>query len=322
MNRINRLTAILIHLQSKRIVTAKEIAERFGISSRTVYRDIRALEDAGVPIGAEAGKGYFIVEGYHLPPMMLTKEEAGALLMGAKLIERFSDSSVKAHFDTSLYKIKSVLKTQDKDYLNTLDAHIEVLDQNHRIREGFPDNFLSDIQSVVGKNKVIQIHYHSGYKNEVTSRLIEPMGLCFYSANWHLIAYCRLRNDYRDFRVDRIKNTEMTDIFFDSTRHDSLQNLIQKIVVSEDLKPVTVRFQKDVGNFIHEDKYYRGFVSQKDAGKYLEMNFMVNSYYSFANWLINFENKVEVISPEELKKGIRDRIIRLHRHYVPPEKRK
>lgn len=315
MNRIDRLTAILIHLQSKRLVTAREIAERFDISLRTVYRDIRALEDAGVPIGAEAGKGYFIVEGYHLPPVMLTEDEAGALLLGAKLIERFSDSSVKEHFDASLYKIKSVLKTQDKDYLNTLDAHIEVLDRNHRIREGFPDNFLSDIQSVVGKNKVIHIHYHSGYKNEITSRLIEPIGLCFYGANWHLIAYCQLRKDYRDFRIDRIKKTEMTNIIFDSGRHDSLQNLLQKIVVSEDLKPVTVRFSKDVGNYIHEDKYYHGFVSQKDTGKHFEMNFMVSSYYYFANWLFNFEDKVEVISPADLKTSIKDRLENLYRHY-------
>jgi len=315
MNRIDRLTAILIHLQTKRVVAAKEISKRFEISLRTVYRDIRALEDAGVPIGAETGKGYFIVEGYHLPPVMFTRDEAGALLLGAKLVEKYSDSSVKTHFESSLYKIKSVLKTKDKDYLDTLDAHIEVLDSNRRRREGFPDNFLSHIQSLVGEKKVIKISYHSGYKDETTFRLIEPVGLCFYSSNWHIIAYCRLRNEYRDFRVDRIKEAIATDTFFDPARHDTLQNLIQKIVVSEDLKPVVVRFHKDVGGYIHEDKYYHGFVSQKDTGTYIEMNFMVSSHYSFANWLLNFEDKVEVISPLDLKLSIRKRIERLYRHY-------
>jgi predicted DNA-binding transcriptional regulator YafY len=316
MNRIDRLTAILIHLQTKRMVAAKEISERFGISLRTVYRDIRALEDAGVPIGAETGKGYFIVEGYHLPPVMFTRDEAGALLLGAKLVEKYSDSSVKEHFESSLYKIKSVLKTKDKDYLDTLDAHIEVLDANRSRREGFPDNFLSHIQSLVGEKKVIKINYHSNYKNEITSRLIEPIGLCFYSSNWHLIAYCRLRKEYRDFRVDRIKEAIATDILFDPNRHDSLQNLIQTIVVSEDLKPVTVRFHKDVGHYIHEDKHYHGFVSQKDTGTHFEMDFMVSSYYSFANWLFNFEEKAEVISPAVLKSHIKNRLERLYRHYL------
>ena len=315
MNRIDRLTAILIHLQTKRIVTAKEITERFDISLRTVYRDIRALEDAGVPIGAETGKGYFIVEGYHLPPVMFTKDEAGALLLGAKLIERFSDSSVKEHFDASLYKIKSVLKTQDKEYINTLDEHIEVLDSNRRRREGFPDNFLSDIQSVVGENRVIKINYHSRYKDELTSREIEPIGLCFYSSNWHLIAYCRLREDYRDFRVDRIKETVVTESSFDPGRHDSLQNLIQKIVITEDIKPVTVRFYKDIANSIREDKYYHGFVSQKDMGSYVEMNFMTSSYDYFSNWVLTFVEKADVISPVELRLRIKDRVEKLYRHY-------
>ncbi len=80
MNRIDRLSAILIQLQSKQVVKAQEVADRFGISLRTVYRDIKSLEEAGIPIGAEAGKGYFIMDGYHLPPVMFTKEEASALL--------------------------------------------------------------------------------------------------------------------------------------------------------------------------------------------------------------------------------------------------
>jgi predicted DNA-binding transcriptional regulator YafY len=87
MNRIDRLTAILVQLQSKKVVKAHEIADRFEISLRTVYRDVRALEEAGIPIGAEAGKGYFILDGYHLPPVMFSQQEANALVLGSKLIE-------------------------------------------------------------------------------------------------------------------------------------------------------------------------------------------------------------------------------------------
>src|SRR5690606_12965441 len=105
MNRIDRLTAILVQLQSKKVVTAQEIANRFEISLRTVYRDVRALEDAGVPIGAEAGKGYFIMEGYHLPPVMFTQQEANALVLGAKLIEGQTDVSIKKNFTEAMLKI-------------------------------------------------------------------------------------------------------------------------------------------------------------------------------------------------------------------------
>lgn len=86
MNRLTRITTILIQLQSKKIVTAKEIADRFEISLRTVYRDIKMLQDAGVPIGSENGIGYFIVSGYSLPPIMITEEEANALIVSEKLM--------------------------------------------------------------------------------------------------------------------------------------------------------------------------------------------------------------------------------------------
>ena len=98
MNRIDRLHAILTHLQSKKKVTAQEMADRFNISLRTVYRDVKALDESGVPVIGEAGSGYTIMEGYRLPPVMFTQEEASALLLGAKLAEQFTDGSVKRHF--------------------------------------------------------------------------------------------------------------------------------------------------------------------------------------------------------------------------------
>jgi len=98
MNRIDRLTAILIHLQTKRVVRAEEIAERFEMSLRTVYRDVKALMEAGVPIGSEAGKGYFIVNGYHLPPVMFTQDEANSMLLAAKIVDKVADKSVREAF--------------------------------------------------------------------------------------------------------------------------------------------------------------------------------------------------------------------------------
>ena len=112
MNRINRVTSILIQLQSK-IIPAKEIAQRFNISLRTVYRDIRTLEEAGIPIGSEAGKGYFLVE-LLLPPVMFTAAEVGALITAGKFLNCHGDESFIKDFDSAMYKIKSILKHGEK----------------------------------------------------------------------------------------------------------------------------------------------------------------------------------------------------------------
>lgn len=315
MNRIDRLTAILIQLQSKRIVKAREIAERFSISLRTVYRDIRALEDAGVPIGARAGEGYFIVDGYHLPPVIFTKDEAGSLLMGGKLIDMFSDLSVKAHFESSLYKIKSVLNSGDKEYLERLNSYIEVLKSPVLMRDGFPNNLLSSIQSYLGRKKIIRIDYHSGYKDETTTRDIEPLGLCFYATKWHLIAYCRLRNDYRDFRVDRIKNVSETDRYFDVDRHDSLEKLIEKLIRMSDFKPAVVRFNKAAARVIREVKFFYGFAEEREVEDQVEMNFLITSYPYFAKWLLGFIDEVDVRAPAELKNLMKNYASKLFEHY-------
>lgn len=105
MNRINRVTSILIQLQSKKIIPAKEIAQRFNISLRTVYRDIRTLEEAGIPIGSEAGKGYFLVEGFLLPPVMFTAAEVGALITAGKFLNCHGDESFIKDFDSAMYKV-------------------------------------------------------------------------------------------------------------------------------------------------------------------------------------------------------------------------
>ena len=181
MNRTDRLHAILMQLQSKRIVKAQEIADRFEISLRTVYRDIRALEEGGVPIGAEAGVGYFLQDSYHIPPVMFTSEEASALLFGEKLIEKMSDEKIKKDFCSALYKIKAVLKPEEKDYLEKLHDRIAVYNMNsmgdryHQLR-------LNEIRDALVNKKVLKIKYESKYAEEAVCREVEPIGLCNYSS--------------------------------------------------------------------------------------------------------------------------------------------
>ena len=117
MNRIDRLNAIVVHLQSKPRVTLDELEERFELSRRTLFRDVRSLIEAGIPIGGDAGEGYFIVDGYHLPPVVFNKEEAAAILMAGKFIEQNADQATAEVFNEALIKVKAVLRYADKDFL-------------------------------------------------------------------------------------------------------------------------------------------------------------------------------------------------------------
>src|SRR5687768_2656700 len=121
MNRIDRVSAILIQLQSKRVVKAQQIADRFRVSLRTIYRDVKCLEEAGIPVIGEAGSGYSLMDGYRLPPVMFTKEEAISFLTAEKLVEKFTDETNGRNFKSAMYKVRAVLRTTEKELLERID---------------------------------------------------------------------------------------------------------------------------------------------------------------------------------------------------------
>ncbi len=209
MKRLHRLTAILVKLQSKKIVQAAELADKFEVSLRTIYRDMQALTDAGVPIGAEAGTGYFLVDGYSLPPVMFTEKEANALLTASKIIATNNDQSLINEYQEAIDKVIAVLKTTQKKKLEILDQR--VFTYNRKVAH--PSNTLSVIQQAITDFRVLDIQYTKATE-EFSKRHIEPLGVYFTNNTWILIAYCRLRKDYREFRTDRIlKLIETQEIF-------------------------------------------------------------------------------------------------------------
>ncbi|MEO5996089.1 MAG: YafY family protein, partial [Chitinophagaceae bacterium] len=210
--RLSRLTAILLLLQSKRLVTASTIAEKFGISKRTSYRDIRALEEAGVPILTEEGKGYYLMEGYSLPPVMFSETEANALITAELLVNTNKDASFVKNYSAAITKIKAVLKYHTKNKAELLSERIQF-----RINptKETTSNYLSLIQLAITNSRVTDIKYSSEL-NESTTRKIEPLALYSTRENWILIANCRLRKEKRAFRLDRIEDLIMLDETFDA----------------------------------------------------------------------------------------------------------
>lgn len=229
MNRIDRLFGILILLQSKKYTSAERIAEQYGISTRTVYRDIRALGEQGIPLSFEPNKGYFIVQGYFLPPVSFNSDEANALLLMERFLEGFADKSILTHYTSALNKVKNVLRTVQKEKLESLNEHIK-LQLPERLKNDF--EYLSVLQNAISAKCIIELDYKNN-KAEVSKREVEPIGLIFYAFSWHLIGWCHLRKEYRDFKLVNMINIRCTEIPFRKTEH---------IQVSEYMKMLPVNF--------------------------------------------------------------------------------
>lgn len=210
--RLSRLTAILTQLQTKRLLTASELASRFFVSNRTIYRDIKALEQAGVPILTEEGKGYTLMEGYRVPPIMFTESEANALITAEQLILRNKDTSFVKEYSEAINKIKSVLRHNTKDKANLLSDRVVFRQNSANDRTS---NLLSTLQLALTNFNLVKIKYHSPDTNQTRERMIEPFAIYSTQENWLLIAFCRLRTDFRAFRLDRIQNLMTLDEQFE-----------------------------------------------------------------------------------------------------------
>lgn len=299
MNRIDRLNALLIHLQGKPRILIEELEDRFGVGRRTIFRDIRSLIESGVPIGGDAGEGYFIVEGYHLPPVVFNKEEASAILLGAKFIEKSADSYTVNAFQKAMYKIKAVLKCSDKEFLDNLEEKITIRPGPRQHQ--FPDSHIAEIQLAIATEKLISITYYSQYNDSTTHREVEPLGMVFYSARWHLIGFCRLRQDLRDFRADRIQKVKVLSESIDCSKHPNYLDFLNETLIGTDAKEATIKASPMAHRFMGESKYYQGFTEEKrlEDGSF-EMKFATPYYDHFSRWLMTYGTGIEILAPSEL----------------------
>ncbi len=303
MNRIDRVSNILIQLQSKRVVKAQDIASRFEISLRTVYRDIRTLEEAGIPLIGEAGVGYSIMDGYKLPPVMFTLEEATAFLTAEKLVEKLTDASTKTSYTSAMYKVRSVLRNNEKDYLENIEDHIQVID-NPYLPKGEENNHIQTILQSISLKNIISINYFANHNQKTTQRDVEPCGIYYQSNKWYLIGFCQLRNDYRNFRIDRISGIKVTDTKF-SKVHPTLKTFLKQISKEKEMFTVVMTVSKDVLNYLGDQKYYNGYVSQKEIDDKIEMTFLTCSLEGFARWYMMFGDSADIISPQRLKDKVK-----------------
>lgn len=308
MNRIDRLSAILIQLQSKRVVKAQEIADKYKLSLRTVYRDIKALDEAGVPIIGEAGIGYSIMEGYRLPPVMFTKEEATAFLTAEKLVEKLTDTSTQKNYASAMLKVKAVLRLSEKDYLENLEQHIEVIENQYVPKQANDTMHLQNVLQCIAQKKLLRMDYFANHSQQHSKRDVEPVGIYFLAGTWYMVAYCRLRKDYRNFKFSNVNSLTVTDEFF-KQQHPALKNFLHKVSKEKELQTVILSVDKTILKYFGDQKYYNGFVSQKDLGDKMEMTFLTASLTGFARWYMHFGEHADIVKPPQLKEIVQETLI-------------
>ncbi|WP_066830593.1 helix-turn-helix transcriptional regulator [Rufibacter ruber] len=302
LNRFDRIVAMLHHLQSGRTVKAQELADRFQVSLRTVYRDIRSLEASGVPVTGEAGVGYSLLDGYRLPPVMFTQEEASSFVAAEKLMQKFSDKGLGAHFESAMYKVKSVLRGSTKERVAALEAQIWV-DTSAQLFNQHTPHALDVLLDSMAEKKQVALQYQAFSSEEATERLIEPIGLFHENNFWYIMGYCHLRADYRQFRTDRMLQIKLTDRPF-TREHGPLSDYRKPKAPTEKVK-VVLRVEKSFARYIQNSRTYYGFTAEKPDGYYVEMTFMTEPHCEgFARWYVMFGDCAQILEPESLKEQV------------------
>lgn len=297
--RFDRIVAILIQLQSKKIVKAQELANRFEVSLRTIYRDIRTLEASGVPIYSEAGVGYALMEGYRLPPVMFTREEASSFIAAEKLMQKFTDVALGNHYASAMYKLKAVLKSDDKDWVSTIESSVLMQSAEKLFNDKSPNTLAVLFESIAEKKQVV-LSYKALNSDEIIERNIESVGVFHDNNNWYVIGYCHLRSDYRQFRTDRVHGIKKTDQHF-TLEHDSLETYLSKNETILTTK-VRIRVEKKIAAYLSYERKYHGFVSEIEVDNQIEMTFMSRDIEEgFSRWFLMFGDYAKIIEPQRLK---------------------
>jgi len=297
LKKIDRVTAILTQLQSKPIVRAQDLAEKFEVSVRTIYRDVKTLENAGIPIVGEAGSGYSLMDGYKLPPVMFTKEEVLSFITAEKLMQKFSHESLGNHYKTAMEKLRSVLRNSDKNLIQNIENQIDIFDYSPKSDDSIK-NVIPIILESIAEKKQLSIEYQN-VNEDISTRTIEAVGIFYEFTYWYIMAFCTLRKDFRQFRVDRILRISKTETSF-SQEYGKIND--HRRVASNTTTKVKLLVDKKIMGYLVNSKGYYGLIDEKETKYGIEMTFETEWIdEGFPRWLITFADYATILEPELLK---------------------
>ncbi|MEZ5789336.1 MAG: YafY family protein [Nitratireductor sp.] len=235
MRRADRLFQIVQQLRAGRLVTARMLAERLEVSERTIYRDIADLQGSGVPIDGEAGIGYLMRQGYDLPPLMFTREEMTALVIGARITRAWGGARMALAAEDALSKIEAVLPPGERERAG--EVRIYAFDNQMQDAER---RHLDTINAAIAASSTLELDYRDA-ENARTLRQVEPLSLFYWGKVWTLVGWCRLREDFRMFRLDRIDSLRETGETFPRVAGRTLQDFLSDLVNREGVSTPPVR---------------------------------------------------------------------------------
>lgn len=310
MNRVDRLLGYLIIFQGKELVRAQDLAERFEVSERTVYRDVDALCELGVPLYGVAGEGYRLMEGYYLPPIMFNEDEARALFLAVSLLTSFtSDGPTRTAAQSAIEKIRSVLPDATLAQVEALQTVLGFYAFG-RPPLNLDDPKFVQLSEAIQNCLIIKLRYHAMHSNSVSERTVEPLHLAYLQNVWVMTGYCHLRQDVRNFRLERIDALTVTTQTFEPRIKDigpDTDRYQQDVMVRFD--PAIVRWVKESQHFtfVREEPAVGvdsalGTTVNHDEGKV--MVYRVRSSEQIVPWLMGWGSTFEVLDPPEIRQEL------------------
>jgi predicted DNA-binding transcriptional regulator YafY len=298
VNRTDRLLAIVLKLQARKQVRAEDLADTFEVTKRTIYRDIQALDESGVPIVAIPGQGYSLVEGYFLPPLTFSSDEAIMLLLGNDFVGQHFDAQYRDAAHSASHKIVAVLPDKLRREVEYLESSIRFIALNG----SFAPETLQKLRRAIIQHKTVRFGYHARYRdgqsgaNETSVREADPYALMHIGGTWVLIAYCHLRQDRRSFRLDRMETvaildktfTRPSDFKFMSDNDDDLTVMVRALFDHE-----TARWVREAPSFFQ--------VAAEEQPDGLLVTLAVRHPGEVLNWLLSWGSHVRVLEPESLR---------------------
>ncbi len=306
---------MVMFLQGRRVVRAEELARHFEVTVRTIYRDVAALSEAGVPVAGEAGVGYSLVKGYHLPPVMFTAEEAMALFVGGEMVKTFSDASLAAPMDTALLKIRSVLPRERQDDLDRL-ARATAIHGRNKLPASVDQRTILPVQQAIVSRRVLRLRYRAKGRDSETVREVEPLGVAFSTGAWYLVAWCRLRKAFRHFKLERLVGLEVLGERFEPRPDFSLTEHLRRELQSDERLPARVWFASEALERARRESM-AAFASERRADGGVEVEMTTFCYQWLARWLLSFGAEAEALSPPELRERVAAEVASLSDRYTP-----
>jgi predicted DNA-binding transcriptional regulator YafY len=295
MNRIDRLFAILLSLQHRRRVRAGDLAEQFEVSKRTIYRDLSALNQMGIPLAALPGEGFELVEGYYIPPLMFTEPEAIAMILGSRLLMQQAAGSLTQGAGQALSKITVALPDQVRAKAEALTSVIGFITPDAKFNLDDPQ--LLTLQKAIQEKRVIHILYRAYQKEATTERDVEPHQLFYSDGVWYLEGYCRLRKDIRAFRLSRIEAI--------TTRQETFSKRRAAKPKQQKKTEIKIRFAEGFARWVRERQHY-GFQSEESLADAVIMIYQVDDFSEITPWILGWGDGAEVLSPKELRQSLRE----------------